>query len=93
MRRRPKVKKLRRVIAEDLDLSQLAQDLKTALHPGEPVGYLRGKSLMRNILVELKGYSQLEAEELIDTMELRGFLHFLGDPSEPSRADSHWRIG
>ena len=80
------------MISDDLDLRQLTVDLKRMLAPGEPVGYLRGKSLMRNLLVETKGFSELEAEELIDTLELRGFLKFLGDPSERSVADAHWEI-
>lgn len=78
------------MISEDLDLAQLTQELKHELGPGEPVGYLRGKSLMRDILVARKGFSDLEAEELIDTLELRGYLRFLGDPTERSVADSHW---
>ncbi|AEI66061.1 hypothetical protein [Corallococcus macrosporus] len=80
------------MIPEDLDLQQLTADLKNALGPGEPIGYLRGKSVMRNLLVDLRGFSELEAEELIDTMELRGFLRFLGDPTERSVADAHWDI-
>jgi len=80
------------MISEDLDLRQLTADLKSALGPGEPVGYLRGKSMMRDMLVHMKGFSELEAEELIDTLELRGFLRFLGDPSERSVADALWEI-
>ncbi len=80
------------MISEDLDLRQLTADLKNRLAPGEPVGYLRGKSLMRDMLVEMKGFSEYEAEELIDTLELRGFLRFLGDPTERSIADAHWEI-
>jgi hypothetical protein len=80
------------MIPDDLDLRQLTADLKSNLGPGEPVGYLRGKSLMRNLLVHMKGFSELEAEELIDTLELRGFLRFLGDTTERSVADSHWEI-
>lgn len=80
------------MISEDLDLRQLTAEIKAALGPGEPVGYLRGKSMMRNLLVDLKGFSELEAEELIDTLELQGFLRFLGDPTERSVADSHWDI-
>src|SRR5215217_732638 len=77
---------------EDIDLRQLTADLKDALGPGEPVGYLRGKSLMRDLLVDLKGFSQQESEELIDTLELQGYLRFLGDPSERSVADAQWDI-
>jgi len=80
------------MISEDLDLQQLTADLKNTLGPGEPIGYLRGKSLMRDVLVHMKRFSELEAEELIDTLELRGFLRFLGDPSERSVADAHWEI-
>jgi hypothetical protein len=80
------------MISEDLDLRQLTADLKVALGHGEAVGYLRGKSLMRDVLVDMKGFSELEAEELIDTLELRGFLRFLGDPSERSVADAQWEI-
>ena len=47
---------------------------------------------MRDMLVHTKGFSELEAEELIDTLELRGFLRFLGDPTERSVADAHWEI-
>ncbi|MBU8898279.1 hypothetical protein DRW03_01075 [Corallococcus sp. H22C18031201] len=77
---------------EDIDLRQLTADLKALLPPGEPIGYLRGKSFMRNLLVEAKGFSALEAEELVDTLELRGFLRFLGDPSERSVADAPWEL-
>ncbi|MCI0571844.1 MAG: hypothetical protein L0Y66_13915 [Myxococcaceae bacterium] len=81
------------MIPEEVDLEELLTALRKGLHPGEPVGYLRGKSLMRDVLVDCCGYSALEAEELVDTLELQGFLRFLGDPSERSVADSHWAIG
>ena len=80
------------MISEDTDLRQITAELKRTLPPGEPVGYLRGKAFMRDLLVNMKGYSELEAEELIDTLELNGFLRFLGDPSERSIADAHWEI-
>lgn len=80
------------MISEELDLQQLSLELKEKLSPGEPVGYLRGKSLMRDVLVHERGFSELEAEEVIDTLELQGYLHFLGDPAERSHADSHWEI-
>jgi len=80
------------MITDDLDLQQLTADLKRLLPHGEPVGYLRGKSLMRDMLLSMNRFSELEAEELIDTLESRGFLRFLGDPTERSVADSHWEI-
>lgn len=47
---------------------------------------------MRDVLVHERQFSELEAEELVDTLELRGYLKFLGDPTERSVADSHWDI-
>jgi hypothetical protein len=80
------------MISEDLDLQELTQELRGALGNSDPVGYLRGKSLMRNALVHEKGFSELDAEQLIDTLELRGFIKYLGDPSEPSQANAHWEL-
>ena len=80
------------MISRDVDLQELAADIKRALGPSGAVGYLRGKSLMRNVLVARGGFSELEAEELIDTMESSGYLRFLGDPSERSVADAPWDI-
>jgi len=90
--RRKPLSTLRGMIPEDLDLAELARDLQRALRNRGAEGYLRGKSLMRDLLVEEHRFSQLEAEELVDTLELRGFLHFLGDPSRRSAVDTGWDI-
>jgi len=47
---------------------------------------------MRDVLSRECGFSELESEELVDTLELNGFLHFQGDPSERSVADARWSI-
>jgi len=80
------------VIREDLDLQKLTEELRNALGDAEPTGYLRGKALMRNALVQAKGFSELESEELIDTLELRGFIRFEGDPASRSEANSRWDL-
>ncbi|MHB8876901.1 MAG: hypothetical protein ACYC8T_24655 [Myxococcaceae bacterium] len=80
------------MISEDLDLAEVTRALKAKLGPGEPVGYLRGKSLMRDLLVRSRGFSELEAEELVDTLEERGYLHFRGDPAARSRAEAPWDV-
>jgi competence protein ComEC len=77
---------------EELDLAKLSEELHQRLGPGEPVGYLRGKAAMRDALVDARGFSQLEAEEVVDTLESQGYLHFLGDPSRPSEAESRWEF-
>lgn len=81
------------MIHEGLDLRELAEELAQKLKRYPPHGYLRGKSLMRDVLVHEHNLSELESEELIDTMEMHGYLHFLGDPSERSHAsDTTWEI-
>ena len=37
--------------------------------------------------------SDVEAEQLVDTLEMHGFLRFAGDPSERSEAHSRWDVG
>ncbi len=79
---------------EDVDLQDLADRIRRHIPVSEPpVGYLRGRSYFRDLLVhELRCCSELEAEDLVDTLEMNGYLHFEGDPSERSAADSRWEV-
>jgi competence protein ComEC len=78
---------------EDLDLDDVAERLRRHIPEGEPpVGYLRGRSYFRDVLAHELGCSELEAEELVDTLEMNGYLRFEGDPSVRSRAESRWDI-
>ncbi len=56
------------------------------------MGYLRGRSYFRDLIAHELRCSDLEAEELVDTLEMNGFLHFEGDPYKRSVADSRWDI-
>ena len=80
------------MIDENVDLNGVVERLRASLPQGGPEGYLSGKAVMRDLLVDHERLSQLEAEELVDTLELQGFLHFEGDPSARSDADSGWRL-
>jgi competence protein ComEC len=78
---------------EDLDLREIADRLRRHIPVGEPpVGYLRGRSYFRDVLSHELGCSELEAEALVDTLEMNGYLRFEGDPSVRSRAESRWEI-
>jgi competence protein ComEC len=78
---------------EDLDLRQVAEMLRRHIPEGEPpVGYLRGRSYFRDVLVHELRCSELEAEELVDTLEMNGYLRFAGDPGVRARAESRWDI-
>jgi hypothetical protein len=76
-----------------LDLGDVAARIRRHVPANEPpVGYLRGRSYFRDVLVHELGCSDLEAEELVDTLEMHGYLRFEGDPAERSRAESRWSI-
>ncbi len=78
---------------EDIDLSNLAERIQRHIPPTDPpVGYLRGRSYFRDVIVHELGCSELEAEELVDTLEMNGYLRFEGDPSIRSRAESRWSV-
>jgi hypothetical protein len=78
---------------EDIDLLDLAERIKQHIPPNDPpVGYLRGRSYFRDVVAHELGCSELEAEELVDTLEMHGYLRFAGDPSVRSRAESRWDI-
>jgi hypothetical protein len=78
---------------EDIDLMDVAERLRRRIPPNDPpVGYLRGRSYFRDVLVQELGCSELEAEQLVDTLENNGYLRFEGDPSVRSRAESRWKV-
>ncbi|ABC81043.1 hypothetical protein [Anaeromyxobacter dehalogenans] len=78
---------------EDIDLAALAERIQRHIPSTEPpVGYLRGRSYFRDVVASELGCSDLEAEELVDTLEMNGFLRFEGDPSARSRAESRWTV-
>jgi competence protein ComEC len=79
---------------EDIDLLDLAERIRQHIPVGEPpVGYLRGRAYFRDVIVHELGCSELEAEDLVETLEMNGYLRFTGDPSVRSRAtESRWEV-
>jgi competence protein ComEC len=78
---------------EDIDLMELTERIRRHIPENEPpVGYLRGRSYFRDVIVHEIGCSELEAEDLVDTLEMNGYLRFNGDPSIRSRAESRWEV-
>jgi hypothetical protein len=57
-----------------------------------PDDYLAGKTEMRDTVMEHLLCSSLEAEEVVDLLEVEGFLEFLPEqvPAEPGRGV--WRV-
>ena len=76
-----------------LDLADVAERIRRHIPPTDPpVGYLRGRSYFRDVLVHELGCSELDAENLVDTLEMNGYLVFEGDPSQRSQAESRWVV-
>lgn len=80
------------ISVEQIDLDDVSERLSRLFDHHPPVGYLRGKAVLRDAVGSLLGCSALEAEEIVDTMESRGFLRYGGDPSAPAEADTPWAI-
>jgi hypothetical protein len=77
-----------------IDLEALTRLLRRRLGREMEASYLRGRTILRDAVVEGLGCSECEAEELVETLELRGFVRFpvLYDETHPS-GRAAWRIG
>lgn len=65
------------------DLNQLAQHLEQTFQPEPPVGAVVGRTRIRDAVALERGCSQMEAEELVDTMVEQNLLRFESDAAEP----------
>ncbi|HEX8953743.1 MAG TPA: hypothetical protein VF997_19500 [Polyangia bacterium] len=70
---------------EEIDLLRLAGVLRRRYGRHLYASYLRGKTLLRDALVEELACSACEAEELVETLELMGYVRFphFGDDTHP----------
>lgn len=82
---------------EALDLlvltSRLAQLEADSLSNLE--GYLEGKTRLRDAVVRELDCSQLEAEQVVDTLAARGFVRFRdanAAVTAPGRSPGHWEL-
>jgi hypothetical protein len=65
---------------EDIDLVELTRDLETQFEHAPPEGLVAGRTEIRDAVLRRLGCSQLEAEELVDTLVLRGVLQLRESP-------------
>jgi hypothetical protein len=78
---------------DEVDLYDLAARIRRHIAEGEPpVGYLRGRNYFRDVVAHELDCSDVEAEALVDTLELNGYLRFEGSPTERSQANSRWSV-
>mgnify|MGYP001596682840 CR=1 FL=1 len=82
------------MVPEEIDLNELRRRLAAKFGAAPPAGYVQGKGDLRAAVVDLLGCSELEAEQLVDTMEARGVIRYQGDPQEQvDRLERHWSLG
>lgn len=77
---------------EEIDLAALAAALEVVFSAGIVIGYVQGRTAIRDAVVAHLSCSELEAEMLVDTMVSRGFLRFQGDPAGPPTVKDGWMI-
>jgi hypothetical protein len=75
-----------------MDLAQVATELMRIFAGNAPRGYLPGRTLLRDAVVSKFNCSQLEAEQLVDTMKSRGFLRYDGATSTGIDDMRSWTI-
>lgn len=70
---------------EEIDLAQLAAAIRRRYGRHLYASYLRGKTLMRDAVIEQLRCSDFEAEDLVETLELMGYVRFphLADATHP----------
>jgi hypothetical protein len=73
------------ITLEDVDLAQLTASLRRRYGRHLYASYLRGKTLLRDAAQEALGCSECQAEELIETLEVQGYIRFphLPDDTHP----------
>ncbi|MFO7177531.1 MAG: hypothetical protein DIU78_002420 [Pseudomonadota bacterium] len=74
---------------EDVDLSELSRVLATTITA--PLdGYIEGKTVLRDRVERELDCSELEAEQIVDTLVARGFVYYDGNPKLPAD-EGVWR--
>jgi hypothetical protein len=79
-------------VLDDVDLAALARTLRELFATAPPAGYLEGRTALRDAVALHLSCSMVEAEELVDTLEAQGYLHFEGDPTQPETGNEVWSI-
>lgn len=81
------------ITLEEIDLQALSHAVGMRLGSTIEASYLRGRTAIRDAIAAHLGCSDYEAEELVETLELQGFVRFphLPDDTHPS-GRSVWHI-
>jgi hypothetical protein len=82
------------IVPEEIDLNELRRQLEERFGEAPPAGYVRGKTALRAALVQILQCSELESEQLIDTLEARCMIRYEGDKRDAvDDLESFWQLG
>jgi hypothetical protein len=76
---------------EQIDLALLTAELERRVSGPSLAGWVRGRTKVRDAVVEKLACSELEAEQLVDMLIGRRFLRFSGDPAS-AQGGGLWTI-
>lgn len=82
-----------RLSIDEVDLAELTASLRRRFAGAAPVGYLDGRTLLRDAVADELECSELEAEEIVDTLVERGFVRYGGDPRAALDDARGWSLG
>jgi hypothetical protein len=77
---------------ESIDLGRVTSELTRVFAGKPPIGYLLGKTALRDAVTRFLACSQLEAEQIVDTMISRGLLEYEGQPASEIDDLHPWAI-
>jgi hypothetical protein len=81
-----------RVPIEQVDLAELTASLRRRFAGLTLAGYLDGRTVLRDAVKDQLGSSELEAEEIVDTLVARGFVRYEGDPGAALDDGRGWSL-
>jgi hypothetical protein len=85
---------MRPLAVEEIDLATLTETLRDRLGDHLEANYLRGKTILRDAIVDALACSDFVAEQLVETLELNGFVRFPHFPDDTHPAGLRpWGIG
>jgi hypothetical protein len=82
-----------RFSVDDVDLAEVTALLRARFAGTAPVGYLDGRTALRDAVALELECSALEAEEIVDTLVSRGFVRYEGDPGAAVDDGRGWSLG
>ncbi|MFK8001941.1 MAG: hypothetical protein AB8H86_20260 [Polyangiales bacterium] len=82
----------RREGARARDWPTMARWVRARIRTSPPRGYVRGKTRLRNDLVDQLGLTPLRAEMFIDHMESSGAIEYAGSPDRLDHGMREWLV-